>query len=286
MRYAEKRTKNQDLENIQEDNRRWWTTHTMSYDWRSPISAEMYSSAWFDEIDRRFIYSARLFAHDASAFDRIIPFEALKDKRVLEIGCGMGLHAELMARAGAKVVAIDISETSVMATRKRAALKKLSLDVRQMDAAKLDFEDQGFDFVWSWGAIHHAAQTGRIVKDIHRVLRPGGEVRAMVYNLDGMPAYITIATKHLLNFWRGRSLDQNLWQSTGGFLARHYTKDLLADLFNTFFFDTRVVSYGQDADAVPLPRYFRKPLLRFFDEESLKRWANSRGAFLFVTARK
>lgn len=286
MHYVEKRDQDQDLANVQVANRRWWTTHTMSYDWRSPIAAEKYSKAWFDEIDRRFIYGARLFAHDASAFDRIIPFELLKDNRALEIGCGMGLHAELMARAGAKMVAIDISDTSVMATRKRAELKNLSIDVQQMDAARLDFEDESFDFVWSWGVIHQAAQTGRIVKEIHRVLRPGGEVRVMVYNLDGMPAYITIVTKHLLNFWRGKSLDKDLWQSTDGFLARHYSKDLLADLFNTFFFDTRVESFGQDADAVPLPRYFRKPLLRFFNEESLKRWANSRGAFLFVTARK
>jgi 2-polyprenyl-3-methyl-5-hydroxy-6-metoxy-1,4-benzoquinol methylase len=286
MRYVDKRDQDQDLANIQAGNRRWWTAQTMSYDWHSQITAETYSRAWFDEIDRRFIFGARLFAHEETAFDCIIPFKLLKGKRVLEIGCGMGLHAELMANAGASVVAVDISDTSVLSTNKRASLKNLSLDVRQMDATKLDFEDESFDFVWSWGAIHHAAQTGRIIKEIHRVLRPGGEVRVMVYNLEGMPAYITIATKYLLNFWRGRSLDQYLWQSTDGFMARHYSKDLLTDLFNTFFFDTRVVSYGQDADAVPLPRFLRKPLLRLFNQASLRRWANSRGAFLFVTARK
>lgn len=286
MRYVEKRDQDQDLANIQEGNRRWWIAHTMSYDWRSPIAADIYSRAWFDEIDRRFIYSARLFAHEASAFDRIIPFAVLKDKRVLEIGCGMGLHAELMAQAGAKVVGIDISDTSVMATRKRAALKKLSLDVRQMDAAKLDFADESFDFVWSWGVIHHSPQTGHIIKEIHRVLRPGGEARVMVYNLEGMPAYITIVTRYLVNFWRGVTLDQELWKSTDGYMARHYSRDILADIFSIFFRDISVMSYGQDADALPLPRFARRLLLSLVPEKKLKRWANSRGAFLFVTCQK
>ena len=235
----DKRTERQSLDTVALGNRRWWTDHTMSYDWNETVAAEKFSRAWFDEIDRRFVDAARLFAHeegnDRTPFDRIIPYAALRDRAVLEIGCGMGLHNELMSAAGARVTAIDISDTSVEATRQRAALKGYAGDVRQGDAATMDFPDGSFDFVWSWGAIHHAAYTGRIVKQIHRVLKPGGQARVMVYNLEGMPAYMTMARRHLIGFWRGRSLDRALWADTDGFSARYYTRDTLADLFNTFF---------------------------------------------------
>ena len=43
------------------------------------------------------------------------------------------------------------------------------------------------------------------MRGIHNVLAPGGEARIMVYNLGGMPAYVTMATRYLLGFWFGRS---------------------------------------------------------------------------------
>ncbi len=147
----------------------------------------------------------------------------------------MGLHTEKLVRAGADVTTIDISQTSVDATARRMEIKGLKADVRRMDAEILEFPDESFDFVWSWGVIHHSAMTGRIVRQIHRVLKVGGESRVMVYNLEGMPAYITMARRYMTGFWRGRSLDECLWRDTDGFTARYYSKDQLGDLFNIFF---------------------------------------------------
>ena len=283
---SNKRTQLQALDAVAQGNRRWWTEHTMSYDWHDPVGEEKFSAAWFDEIDRRFIGAARLFAHGQAPFDRIIPFDSLKDRAVLEIGCGMGLHSELMAKAGARVTALDVSDTSVAATRRRAVLKGLAIDVRQGDAAAMDFPDNHFDFIWSWGAIHHAAHTGRIVRHIHRVLKPGGQARVMVYNLEGMPAYVTFVRKHLFGFWFGRPLDRALWADTDGFCARYYTRDTLADLFDTFFAATSVDVYGQEADAIPLPRRLRARARPLLSDDYLKRKVRERGGFLFITATK
>ncbi len=258
----------------------------MSYDWKDGIAKEKYSLDWYKEIDQRFIFASRLFAHDKAAFDRIIPFEQIKDKSVLEIGCGMGLHTELMARAGANVTSIDISPTSINATRRRLDLNGLAADVRQMDACSLAFPDQSFDFVWSWGVIHHSARTGRIIKEIYRVLTPGGETRVMVYNLEGMAAYVTMVRDYLFGFWRGKTLDQCLWARSDGYMARHYSKDMLSDVFHIFFDDVTAETLGQDADAIPLPRHFRRPLLSLISEHRLAQVARRRGAFLFMTARK
>src|SRR5260370_1576819 len=108
----------------------------------------------------------------------------------------------------------------------------------------------------------------------------------MVYNIEGMPAYITILSKYIAGFWRGRSLDEYLWRSTDGYTARFYSKDTLSDLFNTFFADVEVRCYGQDADVVPLPRRIRKLALRIMPEERVMKLAARRGAFLQVRAIK
>jgi 2-polyprenyl-3-methyl-5-hydroxy-6-metoxy-1,4-benzoquinol methylase len=195
---AEHRRDGTKFEQVQKGNAEWWTDHTMSYDWSSRIEHVKYSLDWFDEIDRRFVNDSRLYGHDKSPFDLMIPFEKLKGKKVLEIGCGMGFHTELFIRAGAVVHSIDISSTSVESTQKRLALKGLSATVIQQDAESLSFADQEFDYVWSWGVIHHSSRTARIVRQISRVLKPSGECALMVYNRDGASAWRSIIKYHLL----------------------------------------------------------------------------------------
>ena len=185
----QKRQQEQPSSEVQASNQQWWTVNTMSYDWKEKISAERFSADWFNEVDRRFIFAHRLFAHDERPFGRIIPFDAIRGRRVLEIGCGMGLHTEKLVRAGADVTTIDISQTSIDATaRPDGDRRGLKADVRRMDAEMLEFPDASFDFVWSWGVIHHSSMTGRIVRADHCVLKVGGESRVMVYNLEGMPS--------------------------------------------------------------------------------------------------
>jgi 2-polyprenyl-3-methyl-5-hydroxy-6-metoxy-1,4-benzoquinol methylase len=257
----------------------------MSYDWKDTIARPQFSREWFDEADGRFVEAARHFAHSDRPFGKIIPFEAIAGKRVLEVGCGMGLHTELMARAGAQVTAIDISPKSVAATTARLALKGVAADVRELDAETIDFEDD-FDFIWSWGVIHHSSRTGRVLRNLHRALKPGGELRFMVYSLDGMQAYSVIASRYLLGFWRGQSLDELLWRSTDGFLARYFTRDSLSNLCRTFFDDVELQVFGQEADAVPLPSALRRLVRPLFSDRYIERAVHKRGTFLFATALK
>ncbi|MBK8995848.1 MAG: hypothetical protein IPM35_08895 [Myxococcales bacterium] len=104
---SQHRRSEEEVAAVQRGNQAWWTTNTMSYDWNDKVPSTRYSAEWFDEIDSRFIDAARLFATDREPFDRIIPLSQLDGKRVLEIGCGMGLHSEVMVRAGAHLTAVD-----------------------------------------------------------------------------------------------------------------------------------------------------------------------------------
>src|SRR5690242_13893513 len=122
----EKRIDGLSPDSVQRGNQRWWNENPMSYDWHGELATKPFTKEWFDQIDARFVHGSRLFATDETPFDRIIPVNELRGKRVLEIGCGMGLHTETLARAGALVTAIDLTETAIQATRKRLDLKGLS----------------------------------------------------------------------------------------------------------------------------------------------------------------
>lgn len=258
----------------------------MSYDWKDPSRKQRFGVEWFDDIDARFLKGARLYSEAANPFEEFMSTSELRGRSVLEIGCGMGFHSEMIARAGANLTSIDISPTSVEATQERFRLKGLSADIRRMDAETLEFPDQSFDMVWSWGVIHHSSRTGHIVGQIARVLRPGGSARVMVYNLEGMPAYLAIVGRYLVGFWRDRSLDEILWQSTDGFSARFYTRDQLGDLFSCFFPRVHIRVLGQESDAIPLPRQLRRFAAKMVPESNQRAAVRRRGAFLFAVATK
>ena len=59
-------------------------------------------------------------------------------------------------------------------TSRRLKLFNIPGKVLQMDAEDMNFADYSFDFIWSWGVIHHSADTRRVLQEMHRVLRRGG----------------------------------------------------------------------------------------------------------------
>jgi 2-polyprenyl-3-methyl-5-hydroxy-6-metoxy-1,4-benzoquinol methylase len=287
MNGENKRSTSLPVESVQQGNKQWWTDHTMSYDWHNEIAAPRFSAPWFDAIDQRFIASARLYGNDQKPFDRIIPFDRLAGADVLEIGCGMGLHTELMSSAGARVTAIDLSPTSVEATTKRLALKGLPGRVLESDAESLPFPDKSFDFVWSWGVIHHSSRTGRVVREIARVCRPNAEVRVMVYNRNGAWAYSILVRDHLLGRrFLKHSFEETLYHSSDGFTARFYVQEQFDDLFRAFFENVSSELMGQESDVVPLPRQVRRYALKLLPEQYQRKAQARRGSFIFLTAQR
>ncbi len=282
-----KRDQEQSVSDVQAGNKSWWTDNTMSYDWHNEIAAQRFSQEWFDAIDARFLQGAKLYGTDAEPFDRIIPFDRLRGARVLEIGCGMGFHTELMARAGARVSALDLSPTSVAATRRRLELKGLDAELIEGDAEQLPFEDRTFDFVWSWGVIHHSSRTGRVVRGISRVLKRDGECRVMVYNRQSTWA-MSIFLRDYLGKGRflKKSFEETLYESSDGFTARFYVPEQFEDLFRAFFENVSSVILGQESDVLPLPHKVRDYAIRLLPRSYQERAQAKRGSFIFLTARQ
>jgi SAM-dependent methyltransferase len=96
-------------------------------------------------------------------------------RRALDLGCGVGRHALLLAEHGVAVEAIDGSAAGVDFAREQAKARGLSLNWRQASADTLPFPDRTFDFVLSWNVIYHGSlgDVGRRLAEIWRVLKPG-----------------------------------------------------------------------------------------------------------------
>jgi 2-polyprenyl-3-methyl-5-hydroxy-6-metoxy-1,4-benzoquinol methylase len=261
--HGEKRLGVDSLEVVQEKNRGWWERTPMTYDWGATSPADR-TLAWFDEQDRLNIEAHRFFATDQHPFDRLIPFEQLRGKRVLEIGVGAGFHSELLARAGADVTGIDLTDTAVATARRRFDLKGLEGYFLRWDAEQpsKDF-DRRFDFVWSWGVIHHSARTARIVRNVSDWLTDAGRFSGMVYHREALSTTSALLLHGVLRgkLWRG-SVDETLWRSTDGFSARFYPSELWRDLLIGFFMEARVDVSGLESDLLPLPRLLRRVVVR------------------------
>jgi SAM-dependent methyltransferase len=133
--------------------------------------------------------SERYYVEIATAKERLEPhaaafadFPRFAGRDVLEVGCGIGVHAAAFAEAGANVTACDLTEVGVSLAREQLRLADVPGTVLVADAEHLPFPDSSFDLVWSWGVIHHTPDPARAVGEIRRVLRPGGEARVMLYS--------------------------------------------------------------------------------------------------------
>lgn len=109
-------------------------------------------------------------------------FSNSKNKRILEIGCGIGTDAVEFAKNGADYVGIDLSSESIELSEKRFKVYNLPGKFYQLDAAEdLSFLGK-FDLVYSFGVIHHYPNVEKIIDNVKNILHPDGIFRFMVYS--------------------------------------------------------------------------------------------------------
>lgn len=168
--------------------RQWWTDNPMVYGsvhGRADYSGQAFELGtieFFRRVDDEF-YSWNSSLHDSRHFDRLFPYDRYaKGARVLEIGCGMGTMAMNWAQNGTDVTAVDLNPVAIAQTRRRFELLGLKGEVRLADGNTLPFDDSAFDYVYSWGVLHHSPDLQLSLAEMMRVLRPGGEFGLMLYN--------------------------------------------------------------------------------------------------------
>jgi 2-polyprenyl-3-methyl-5-hydroxy-6-metoxy-1,4-benzoquinol methylase len=109
-----------------------------------------------------------------------LPREYFQDKLVLDAGCGTGRWTHAVASLGAKTVAVDLTEEGAEITR-QATERMANVAVLQANILNLPLPEESFDFVFSWGVLHHTANTREALGRLVPLVRKGGQLFIMVY---------------------------------------------------------------------------------------------------------
>ncbi|HET7595754.1 MAG TPA: class I SAM-dependent methyltransferase [Burkholderiales bacterium] len=134
------------------------------------------TKAYFDEIERdRYAHQGHILTDAVGRLD-------WNGKRVLEIGTGVGTDARKIVERGARYTGINIDQASVDMTALALRLYGLPGTVEKHDATALPYADASFDVVYSFGAFPCIPDLESALAEIHRVLRPGGDLVALFYN--------------------------------------------------------------------------------------------------------
>ena len=120
-------------------------------------------------------------------------FDEARGKRILEVGVGAGSDFRSWVENGARVSGIDLTEAAVRLTGEHLQVKGLHTeehDLQTADAEQLPFKDCTFDVVYSYGVLQHTPDTQAALSEAHRVLKPRGELRAMIYHVPSWTGFM------------------------------------------------------------------------------------------------
>lgn len=205
--------------------RRQWTEDPCGA--RYGAKYEFATREFFDEVERH------RYQEYAPWMPEVMGFDEFAGKRLLEVGCGMGTDLLQFARGGAVCTGVDLTPRSVEISSLHLGLYGMRADFVLADGERLPFADESFDVVYSNGVLHHTPDTDGAVHELHRVLRPGGIAKVMLYH------------RNSLHYWGEMILHRGVLR--GHFLRGHSPQEIMS----------RYVEYSS-GDARPLVKVYSR----------------------------
>jgi len=191
---------------------------------------EIGSKEYFDEIEHR-KYFVEPHIKEFADFDK------WKDKKVLEIGCGIGTDTINFARAGAKISAVELSEVSLNLAKERAKVFNLDINFYLGSAEELSeiVPLETYDLIYSFGVIHHSPNPQKILDEIQKYMDEKTLLKIMVYNKNSWKVFWILAKYGHFAFWKIDELISKYSEAqTGCPITYSYTKKTAKDLFKNF----------------------------------------------------
>lgn len=261
-----------------QDIREFWDAH--------PCGDHLVESLHLDYEDFFRRYDEFRYQHEGHILRRLDAID-FKDKRVLEIGLGQGADAEQIIRRGAKWSGLDLTPESVQRVSTRLRLRGLPYERLECGSAlAMPFDDNIFDIVFSHGVLHHIPDVRTAQREIARVLKPDGQLVAMLYARRSLNYLVAIALvrrvaivalysvgarpggivgRHLANarregLWRYLKMSNFIHRNTDGPenpYAKVYDLATVREDFPDFEIQR---TYQDNMHAPPLPVAWLKPL--------------------------
>lgn len=190
-------------------------------------TSQKFSRDYFEQIES-FRYKDQPFIHSFAQFTRY------HGKRVLEVGFGAGTDFIQWLRAGAVASGIDLTQEGLENLRHRIEIYGLPAPekIQVADAEQLPFEPDHFDLGYSFGVLHHTPNTEKALTELVRVVRPGGEIKVMLYNRRSLCVFKTWMKYAVLRgkFWKG--FRWALWNHVESMGTKAYSRNELARMFS------------------------------------------------------
>jgi SAM-dependent methyltransferase len=192
---------------------------------------EFATREFFDEVERH------RYQEYAPWMPGVMGFDQFAGKRLLEIGCGMGTDLLQFAQGGALCTGVDLTPRSVEISSLHLGLYGMRADFVLTDGERLPFSNASFDVVYSNGVLHHTPDTAGAISELHRVLKPGGVAKVMLYH------------RNSLYYWTEIVLHRGILR--GHFLRGHSPQEIMS----------RYVEYSEH-EARPLVKVYSRSQAR------------------------
>lgn len=154
-------------------------THTKPY---KGMAMEGLIATWYSHITRN--------QQDYRVLAQRLRSQLAPGSRILEVAPGPGYLAVELAKAGFRVVGLDISRSFVEIGRSNATAADVKVDFRLGNASQMPFAKDTFDFIVCRAAFKNFSEPARAIQEMHRVLVPGGKALIIDLRRDASPAGI------------------------------------------------------------------------------------------------
>ena len=150
---------------------------------------------YFDEVEAK---KYRAEPHIPAFAD----FPFWKDKRVLEVGCGIGTASVNFCKAGADYTGVDLTDRAIELASQRLKIFDLNgkLSVCNAEESLPPHPSGSYDLVYSFGVVHHTPNPSNVINCMANVLDVGGELRLMLYSKWSYKL-----------FWAMREYEDSVW---------------------------------------------------------------------------
>ena len=212
-----------------EDVKKYWDSRPCN---ASSSKKEKLSKEYFEETEiKKYITEPHI--------PEFAEFSKWSGKKVLEIGCGIGVDTVSFAKYGAQVTAVELSEESLKLARKRAELHGFKDKIRFYSGNAEELSKfvpiEKYDLIYSFGVIHHSETPEKILGEIKKYMHEKSILKIMIYYKYGFPALRLFIKKGHTVLWNySKFLDKFHVGEIGCPIVRKYSKKSAKIFFKDF----------------------------------------------------